>query len=55
MVPLPFMHVVILLLFFSTFADAAWKAGFARIDITPTTPIMMAGYADRDHPSEGVR
>lgn len=35
-------------------ADAAWKAGVARVDITPQEPIWMAGYASRKKPSEGV-
>lgn len=33
---------------------AEWKAGVAAVDITPTEPIWMAGYAARKHPSEGV-
>jgi hypothetical protein len=36
-------------------ASAAWQAGVARADITPTEPIWLAGYGDRTHPSEGVR
>jgi len=36
-------------------AFAAWQAGVARADITPTGSIWLAGYADRTHPSEGVR
>ena len=31
-----------------------WKAGVARAIITPEEPIWMAGYASRDHPSEGT-
>jgi hypothetical protein len=31
-----------------------WRAGLARVDITPQGPIWMAGYASRNHPSEGV-
>jgi hypothetical protein len=31
-----------------------WKAGAARIDITPALPVRMAGYASRTTPSEGV-
>ncbi len=31
-----------------------WRAGAAKIDITPSGPIWMAGYAARTHPSEGV-
>ncbi|MFO0911073.1 MAG: neutral/alkaline non-lysosomal ceramidase N-terminal domain-containing protein [Isosphaeraceae bacterium] len=31
-----------------------WKAGVARVSITPTQPTWMAGYGSRDHPSEGA-
>lgn len=31
-----------------------WKAGVARVVITPVESLWMAGYASRDHPSEGV-
>jgi neutral ceramidase len=34
---------------------ASWKAGVAKVDITPKGSIWMAGYAARDHPSEGIR
>ena len=30
-----------------------WKAGVARVVITPDQPLWMAGYANRDHPAEG--
>ena len=33
---------------------AEWQAGFAAVKITPEVPVPMAGYASRDHPSEGV-
>lgn len=33
---------------------AEWKAGVARVDITPAESIWMAGYAARTKPSEGV-
>lgn len=33
---------------------ADYKAGIGRIIITPDKPIYMSGYANRDHPSEGV-
>ena len=33
---------------------ADWQAGFAAVKITPEAPVPMAGYAARDHPSEGV-
>ena len=35
-------------------AQTAWKAGAAKAVITPTEPIWMAGYGDRNHPSESV-
>jgi neutral ceramidase len=35
-------------------AAAEWQAGFAAVKITPETPVAMAGYASRNHPSEGV-
>jgi hypothetical protein len=31
-----------------------WKAGIARAVITPAEPVWMAGYASREHPSEGT-
>ena len=34
---------------------AAWQAGVARVDITPSQSIWMGGYAARTHVSEGVR
>ena len=33
---------------------ADFRAGVARVDITPRTAIWMSGYGDRKHPSEGV-
>jgi hypothetical protein len=35
-------------------AEPTWKAGLARVVITPKEPVWMAGYAGRDHPAEGV-
>ena len=35
--------------------DAAWQAGAASVDITPTESIWLAGYASRTKPSESVR
>ena len=32
-----------------------WRAGAAKVDVTPDSPIWMAGYGYRDRPSEGVR
>jgi neutral ceramidase len=34
--------------------SAGWKAGVARVDTTPTTPVRMAGYGSRTSPSQGV-
>lgn len=31
-----------------------WRAGLAKTDITPTTPIWLAGYGGRDRPAEGT-
>lgn len=31
-----------------------WRAGFARVEITPAEPVFMSGYASRNKPSEGV-
>ena len=35
------------------FAEAAWKAGVAKVVITPDKPMWMSGYAGRDHAAEG--
>jgi hypothetical protein len=37
-----------------TFAAAEWKAGVARVRITPEEPLWMSGYAARDRPAEGT-
>src|SRR5882762_2867891 len=34
-------------------AEALWKVGLAKANITPTTPLLLAGYASRDKPTEG--
>src|SRR5688572_15689324 len=34
---------------------ARWKAGVARVLVTPREPIFMKGYGSRTRPSEGVR
>lgn len=48
------MTIILLLLIAST-ASAQWSAGAAKVDITPSESIWMAGYAARTKPSEGVR
>lgn len=34
--------------------DLPWQAGAAKVDITPSGPVWLAGYAARKAPSEGV-
>src|SRR5689334_15313066 len=36
-------------------AQTQWRAGVAKVDITPAESIWMAGYAARTKPSEGVQ
>ena len=49
------MKTFLLVLVIASNADAAsMKAGFARVNITPKTPIYLSGYAARTKPSEGV-
>jgi len=46
---------IFLILLNSVFGQQAdWKAGIARVVITPSEPTWMAGYGSRDHASEGV-
>jgi hypothetical protein len=33
---------------------AEWRAGAAKVKITPTRPLWMSGYGSRDHPAEGT-
>ena len=35
-------------------ADTRWRAGAASIQITPDEPLWMAGYGNRDKPSQGT-
>lgn len=35
-------------------AQTGWKAGVARVAITPGEPVWLAGFANRSRPSEGV-
>lgn len=34
--------------------DTSFQAGFAKVDVTPTAPLRLSGYGNRDHPSEGI-
>src|SRR4030042_6097129 len=35
-------------------AEKVWKAGTARVEITPGRPLWLAGYAARSRPAEGT-
>lgn len=48
------MRLPLLLCFLAASAEPAWKAGVAKVSITPDGPIWMAGYDARTKPSEGV-
>ncbi len=38
----------------SALADERWRIGVGKIDITPTEPVILAGYGSRTKPSEGI-
>jgi len=38
----------------SASSAAAWEVGLARVEITPSEPTWMAGYAARNRPAEGT-
>ena len=46
--------VAVLLLAFALQAEPAFRAGAARVKITPALPVWLAGYALRDHPADSV-
>jgi hypothetical protein len=48
------MKLLVTLLFCAAAYGAEMKAGVAKVEITPATPVWMSGYASRTHPSEGV-
>lgn len=48
------MKSLALLLIVSTAYAKDWKVGLGRIDITPSEPVWMSGYAGRKTPSQGV-
>ena len=49
----PWPILFLLLLFSPAAAQTSWKAGVAKVAITPDAPVWMAGYASRTRPSEG--
>ena len=48
------MRSIFLFCILPVIAQPAWKAGAAKVSITPTQPIWLAGYDSRTKPSEGV-
>ncbi|HUQ90337.1 MAG TPA: hypothetical protein VM120_01570 [Bryobacteraceae bacterium] len=48
------MRFLWLLLAAFSLSAADWKVGAAKININPTEPIWLAGYGNRDRPSEGI-
>ena len=49
--PASFFAVLVLAILLSPIpASAAWKTGAAKVDITPSEPIWLAGYGSRDRP-----
>ena len=49
-----FFVIVILLLLVHRGSAADWKAGVAKVNITPQESQWLAGYAGRNHASEGI-
>jgi len=45
---------ILLLIFHATLASAAWQAGAAKADITPTEPVPLAGYGGKTRMSRRV-
>jgi neutral ceramidase len=48
------MRFILVFCLLPMLAQSAWKAGAAKVSITPSQPIWMAGYDARTKPSEGV-
>ena len=46
--------MILLVLFSGSVFAEGWKAGVAKVKITPEESVWMGGYGFRDHPSEGV-
>ena len=51
---LGYAWLLTVLLAVSPAARGEWKAGVARVKITPGKPMWMSGYASRDRPAEGT-
>ena len=50
----PFQVIGLLALLGAVTMGGDWQVGVAKVEITPTEPVWMAGYASRDHPAEGA-
>ena len=48
------LGILTVLTFAATAGAAEWKAGVARVKITPREPVWMSGYASRDRPAGGT-
>ena len=46
--------LIVSIIVYPACAEPGWKAGTARVEITPKQPMWMAGYAARTGPSEGA-
>ncbi|MBL8818667.1 MAG: neutral/alkaline non-lysosomal ceramidase N-terminal domain-containing protein [Planctomyces sp.] len=46
--------LIVLITVSSSVAVAEWKAGAAKVAITPQEPMWMSGYASRDRPADGT-
>ena len=49
-----FCALALILILPTAAMSAEWKAGTARVKITPARPMWMSGYGSRDHPAEGT-
>jgi len=49
-----FAVLLLLLALPAAAAEPSWQAGFAKVKITPSTPMWMSGYASRKAPAEGT-
>lgn len=48
------LRITLFALWLPALCLAGWKVGAAKVNINPTEPIWLAGYGNRDKPSDGV-
>lgn len=48
------LFATLFLLVLNAIAQPSWNAGAAKVNVTPTEPIWLSGYANRTKPSQGV-